>query len=303
MDRAQKAIRNLYLKGLADFTHDGLAPPPTVVASGELPLTEAVAQLMTLHDDALRRVRKQIPVFDSKLADLGPDVMVAPLLRELADFYHLPVEELTEGFALRDDPDAVADRDVQPRLATGELDHAVLRAECDDEFERNGWGDRLCTVEGYATPYDPRLPLVRSQIALRPEGLAWVSCLRPQNFQVARFEGLRLIHQQSTQWCLEFVDWRRRRLADRLQEQPWEDFLHQLRQLSGPAGFEWPVPTVGRRDPTYDSVIYNVSGWSQEERAALTQALDEAAIPHQWDGSDLRIPNDYEKKVDRIIDG
>jgi len=49
-------------------------------------------------------------------------------------------------------------------------------------------------------------------------------------------------------------------------------------------------------------VIYNVAGWTSEERAALTERLLDASIPHQWDGSDLRIRRDDEKRVDKIID-
>jgi len=301
MYRGQTAIRNHYYKGLKDFTHEGLAPPPTIVASGDLPGAEAISQLMTLHEDCLARVRKKVPGFDSKVAALGPDVVVAPLLEELADFYQVPVDEVLEGFTLRDDPGAVYGEISQPRLETGELDPSVLGPECEAEFDRNGWADRLCTVEAYATPYDPRLPLVRSRIALRPEGIAWVSYLRPQNFQVALFDSLRLIHQQSDQWCLEFRDWRRRRIADRQKPQPWIDFLGQLRELSERAGFEWKDPTEGRRDVVYDTVIYNVAGWTTEERAALTESLLGASIPHEWDGSDLHIPTDYETKVDRII--
>lgn len=159
----------------------------------------------------------------------------------------------------------------------------------------------MATVDAYATPFDPRLPLVRSRIALRPEGIAWVSFHRPQNFQVARFDGLRLIHQQSDQWCLEFRDWRRRRLADRQKAPTWLDFLQQLREVSGVAGLVWSDPTEGHRDMIYDAVIYNVAGWTDGDRAELTKSLLDASIPHEWDGSDLRVAASHEKKVDRII--
>ena len=224
---------------------------------------------MTLHEDCVQRVRKKVGGFDARLAELGPDVVVAPLLAELADFYEVSIDDLLEGFALRDNPDAVYDRHAQPRLSTGELDTSVLGPECDTELDRHGWRDRVGAVEAYATPYDPRLPLVRSRIALRADGIAWVSYFRPQNFQVAPFERLRLIHQQSEQWVLEFDDWRRRRIADRETGGEWLGFLDALRELSGLAGLEWKDPTQGRRDLAYDSVIYNVAGWSTEERAAL----------------------------------
>ena len=61
-------------------------------------------------------------------------------------------------------------------------------------------------------------------------------------------------------------------------------------------------PEPGPANLAYDSVIYNVAGWTTEERAALSRTLLEASIPHVWDGSGLRVPNDYEKRVDHIID-
>jgi hypothetical protein len=271
------------------------------VTSGELLGIEAISQLMTLHEDCLQRVRKKVPAFDSMVAESGADVVVTPLLGQLSDFYGVPVDEIVAGFAVRDDPDRIYDRTAQPRLDSGEIDTSVLVAECDAEFDRNGWGDRLCTVDAYATPYDPRLPLVRSRIGLRSEGIAWVSYLRPQNFQVARFDGLRLIHQQSNQWCLEFEDWRRRRFADRQDPESWLEFLAELRQISIEAGFEWKVPSNGRRAAAFDAVIYEMADWSDDQRRALTRSLLEASIPHNWEGSDLRIPRDFELKVDFLI--
>jgi hypothetical protein len=298
----QKDIRNHYLKGIKDFTFEGLAPPPDVVATGELPGDEAVSQLMTLHEDCLRRVRTKVPGFDATLADLGPDVVLTPLLVELSDFFGVPIDDIRTGFDLRDDPDSAYDRKSQPRLPTGELDMSLLEGECDAEFDRNGWGDRVCTVDGYANPYDPRLAMVRSRVALRSDGIGWVTCLRPQNFQVARFDSLRLIHLQSSQWCLEFEDWRRRRIADRQNPQPWAEFLDQLRQLSGQVGFEWTGATKGRRAAAFDTVLYETVSWTRKQRAALTRSLVQASIPHDWDGSELRVLSVYKKRVDLIIE-
>jgi hypothetical protein len=302
MDRTQRAIRNHYEKGIKDFIHEGLAPPPTVVASGELPPTEAVSQLMELHDDCLRRVRRAIPSFDARVDRDGVAAVTGPLLTQLAEHYGVQTQAIADGFAARDDPGALYDRARQPHRADGTMDMAVLQAECDAELQRNGWDDAARVADAYATPFDPRLPLVPSRIALRADGIAWVSWFRPQNFQVARFDDLRLIHRQSGQWCLELDDWRRRRIAGGSEERLSPDFLDQLRALSVVEGFSWPSATEGHRQAAYDSVIYNVAGWTSEERATLAEALQRAAIPHDWDGSDLRIPRDFEKRVDRIID-
>ena len=302
MDRTQKAIRNHYIKGLHDFTHEQLAPPTTVVTSGELLPVEAISELMTLHEDCIGRVRKQVAGFDARLAKLGHDAVVAPLLVELATFYGVRLDDLHEAFALRDDPDAVYERSSQPRATDGSLDMTVLGPEVDAEFERYGWGERAGAVEAYATPYDPRLPLVRSQVALRPEGIAWVSCPRPRTFRWRASTALRLVHQQSNQWCLEFTDWRRRRLAVRRDPAGWETFLAQLRDLATAAGFTWDSPTSGRpRQPT-DPVVYDLAGWSTEARQGLSASLESSGIPHRWEDAELHVTVEHEAEVDRRID-
>ncbi len=302
MDRAQKAIADRYYKGMMDFVSEGLAPPPAVVKSGELPTDEAVSQLMTLHDDCVAYVQRRVPKFDSQVERLGSEAVEAPLLAELADLFEIPLDELHEGLARRADPDATYDRSAQPRRPTGELDTAVLGVEADAEFDRNGLTHPIATIDGYATPYDPRLGLVRSRIALRHDGIAWVSLPRPQNFQVAHFDHLRVIHRQSGQWCLEFNDWRRRRIADRDGQEAWTAFLDEVRRVSADEGFEWRTPDQGLRDPVYDAVIYNVADWNEERRAALARSLVDAEIPHHWDGSDLQVSNKDEKRVDRLIE-
>jgi hypothetical protein len=273
-----------------------------VVTSGELPLIEAVSQLMTLHEDCLRRVRRNVSGFRTTAAHLRGDAIGTRLLEELAGFYGVAVEDVTEGFAHRDDPGSDARAEDQPHRPDGSLDVDTLRAEAAALLAAHGWSERQGEVEAFATPYDPRLGLVRSRVALADEGLAWVSLRRPQNFQVALFAGLRLIHRQTGQWCLEFRDWRRRRLTEPHESAVWLDFLDRLRQASSTAGFGWPCPDRGGPWMPDDVVIYNVAGWSSEDRAGLGRALAEAAIPHDWDGSDLRIPSAYEARVDRIIE-
>lgn len=156
-------------------------------------------------------------------------------------------------------------------------------------------------VDAFATPHDPRLPLVRSRISLRPEGIAWVSSYRPQNFQVALFDDLRLIRRQSGQWCLEFEDWRRRRIADRSDSPAFEAFLDVMRPLADEAGFTWDTPDEGRRDGDPGWVVYDLSGWSSDRCATATETLLRSIVPHEWDGRELRVPRDHEPLVDRIL--
>jgi hypothetical protein len=301
LNRPLTEIRNRYLKALKDFTFEGLAPPPVVVASGQLPAVEAVSQLITLHHDSVRRVEERVGGYQKTAARMGPDQLTAVLWEDLAAFYSLPVEEIAEGFAVHEDAAALYDRAAQPRLDTGQLDTSVLRAECDREFELARWVDPRAVVDVFATPHDPRLPLVRSRVSLRPEGLAWTSYYRPQNFQVALFDDLRLIRRQSGQWCLEFEDWRRRRIADPNDTPAFEAFLDQLRQLADDAGFTWDTPDEGRRDGDPGWVVYDLSSWPSERCSAATATLLDSVVPHEWEGRELRVPRDHEALVDQIL--
>jgi hypothetical protein len=302
VDRTERSIADRYHKGMMAFITEGLAPPPSVVKSGELPVDEAVSHLMTLHEDCVAYVSQRVPRFEERVERLGPTAVEELLIEKLADHYGLPVDEIHQGFAVRGDPQAAYDRRVQPRDATGRLDVPALAAESGAELARHGWAASTSTVDGFATPYDPRLALVRSRIAVRPDGVAWVSVFRPQNFQVAYFEALRTIHRQSGQWCLDFGDWRRRRIAPSEEDPAWTGFVDQIRRLSTQAGFTWRTPTQGLRSPVFDAVIYNVADWTEERRASLARSLLAASIPHQWDGSDLQVSTKDEQRVDRIID-
>ena len=131
--------------------------------------------------------------------------------------------------------------------------------------------------------------------------MAWVSYYRPQNFQVALFDDLRLIRRQSQQWCLEFEDWRRRRLADPGDSPAFVAFLDELRQLADEAGFTWDTPDEGRRDGDPGWVVYDLSAWSSDRCAAATRTLLESVVPHEWDGRELRVPRDHEPLVDDIL--
>lgn len=56
------------------------------------------------------------------------------------------------------------------------------------------------------------------------------------------------------------------------------------------------------RDPDVESVRYDLSEWSINQRADVAAALAEAAIAHSWDGDELVVPAETEERVDEILD-
>ena len=55
-------------------------------------------------------------------------------------------------------------------------------------------------------------------------------------------------------------------------------------------------------DPDVVKVHYDVSGWSFDQRAELSEALAEAELPHAWDGDEVVVPELVEADVDRLFD-
>ena len=58
-------------------------------------------------------------------------------------------------------------------------------------------------------------------------------------------------------------------------------------------------------DPTDESIVkvhYDLSAWSFDQRAELSEALAESATPHAWDGEELVVPEVVEEAVDAIFD-
>ncbi len=55
-------------------------------------------------------------------------------------------------------------------------------------------------------------------------------------------------------------------------------------------------------DPDVVKVHYDVSAWSFDQRAELSEALAEAELPHAWDGEEVVVPEVVEAQVDALFD-
>ena len=51
------------------------------------------------------------------------------------------------------------------------------------------------------------------------------------------------------------------------------------------------------------TVYYDTPGWTNSERAAFTERLLGAAIPHRWNGDELSVDRTYEAECDQLFDG
>ncbi len=56
------------------------------------------------------------------------------------------------------------------------------------------------------------------------------------------------------------------------------------------------------RDPDTESVRYDLSEWSINQRAEIAAMLADATISHTWDGDELLVPVDDEVRVDAFLD-
>jgi hypothetical protein len=54
-------------------------------------------------------------------------------------------------------------------------------------------------------------------------------------------------------------------------------------------------------DPDTVKVHYDVSGWSLDQRAELTEALADADLAHVWEGEEVVVPEDLENEVDALF--
>lgn len=58
-------------------------------------------------------------------------------------------------------------------------------------------------------------------------------------------------------------------------------------------------------DPTDEAVVkvhYDVSAWTFEQQAELSEAMAEAAVPHAWVGAELVVPESVEERMDELFD-
>jgi len=55
-------------------------------------------------------------------------------------------------------------------------------------------------------------------------------------------------------------------------------------------------------DPDTVKVHYDVSGWTLEQRADLTEALAEAELAHIWEGEEVVVPEELEADADAVFD-
>jgi hypothetical protein len=55
-------------------------------------------------------------------------------------------------------------------------------------------------------------------------------------------------------------------------------------------------------DPDIVKVHYDLSGWTLDQRAELSQALAETGLAHSWDGDELVVPESLEAVTDELFD-
>jgi hypothetical protein len=55
-------------------------------------------------------------------------------------------------------------------------------------------------------------------------------------------------------------------------------------------------------DPDVVKVHYDVSAWSSDQRAELSEALAEAEVPHAWDGDEVIVPEVIEAQADILFE-
>lgn len=65
------------------------------------------------------------------------------------------------------------------------------------------------------------------------------------------------------------------------------------------------MPDVGEwnpKDPEAVTVRYDLSEWSVDERADVTEAFADADIAHAWDGHELLVSAEDESRADAVLD-
>ncbi len=54
-------------------------------------------------------------------------------------------------------------------------------------------------------------------------------------------------------------------------------------------------------EPTPPEVAYDTDGWTNRQRAKLTETLLNAGVAHEWSGTDLVVATAHEEFVDALI--
>lgn len=55
-------------------------------------------------------------------------------------------------------------------------------------------------------------------------------------------------------------------------------------------------------DPDAESVHYDLSEWSLDQRAAVAEVFAEAEVPHAWVGDEVVVPSELEEVADTLLD-
>src|SRR6478735_2371727 len=60
--------------------------------------------------------------------------------------------------------------------------------------------------------------------------------------------------------------------------------------------------TDPRNLPDEEQVIYELGGWTLDQRTAVAEAMAEAHVPHAWDDDELVVSLVHEAAVDRLLE-
>jgi MFS family permease len=73
--------------------------------------------------------------------------------------------------------------------------------------------------------------------------------------------------------------------------------------VAGLVAFGVALVFLRELSPQLARVTYGVARWSEDQRAALTEALKDAGVPYEWDARDLVVERRFEDVVDEFIYG
>lgn len=61
-------------------------------------------------------------------------------------------------------------------------------------------------------------------------------------------------------------------------------------------------PECGLLLDTEGALVYEMDGWEQAERDALSKLMADEDVAHRWEGDDLLVPEECEDRVDALMD-